>query len=311
MKSSLFYDLKEVSMEEIEEDPLESGDVRIKVDLCGVCGSDIKTYVRGAPYITPPAVLGHEVVGTVIDTKNKKWKKNDRVAVVHYLPCGSCDFCLAGKETLCPYLFDRKISPGGFSEFLRIPKDLADRGTFKIPDNINFEQAVLSEPLACCIHGAKKANISTGSYVVTSGDGPMGLLHAQNSRLFGASNIILSGMSQERLNVAEKFADNVINANESNVAEEVKKNTEGLGPDVVIVAVASVKAANQAIDIDQKGGTVLLFGGFSSNSELTIDPNRIHYDEINVIGSLGSTPSEFYLAFKFLIDEKIDFHTML
>ena len=300
MKSAIFYEPGDVRLGHFPEEDLQQGDVRIRVELCGVCGSDIKTFLRGTPYMVPPAVLGHEVVGTVVDSRNEKWEQGDRIAVAHYIPCGSCEYCMAGKGTLCPELFERRISPGGFAEYMRIPRDLADRGTFKLPDEMTFQQAILAEPLACCIHGAHEANISPGATVLIIGDGPMGLLHAQTVRAFGARKVIVSGMTPHRLAVAEKYAEHAINVSENGIEQEVKKITNNLGPDVVIVAVAAVQAAEQAIEMVRSGGTVLLFGGFASGSKLTLDPNRIHYDEVRVIGSAGSLPHEFFLALQML-----------
>jgi len=311
MRGSLFHDLGKVTTEEIKEEELQEGDVQLRVNLCGVCGSDIKTFVRGTPYINPPAVLGHEVVGTVEKSKNTKWKTGDRVAVVHYLPCGSCEYCLTGKATLCPHMFERKISPGGFVEYLRIPKDLADRGTFKLSDGIDFEQVVLAEPLACCIHGIKKVGIPIGSTVQIIGDGPMGLLHAQAVRAYGASTVIMSGMTSERLKVGQEFADHIINANDTDVSTKVDEITEGKGPDVIIVAVASVPAARQAMEMVKNGGSVLLFGGFPKDSELSLDPNRIHYDEVKLVGSVGSLPEDFAMAVKLLESNQVKYESML
>lgn len=300
MNSAILHELGKVSLGEFKEERLVEGEIRLKIELCGVCGSDIKTYMRGTPYMTLPGVLGHEVVGTVIESKNNKWKEQDRVAVAHYIPCGSCEYCLAGHGTICPELFDRRISPGGFAEYLKVPRDLADRGTFKIADDVDFEQVVLAEPLACCIHGVKKVGIPEGSTVLVVGDGPMGLLHLQTVRAFGAGKVILSGMTEERLQLGRQFADIVIDGRTMNVEDEVKKHTNGIGPDVIIVAVASVEVSKQAMNMVRSGGSVLLFGGFPSNSEMTIDPNRIHYDEVKLIGSVGSLPEDMKLALKLL-----------
>ncbi|MBS4195778.1 alcohol dehydrogenase catalytic domain-containing protein [Lederbergia citri] len=305
MRSAVYLGPKEIQLEEFPEEELQVGDVRIKIGLCGICGSDIKTYLRGTPYFIPPAVLGHEVVGTVVESRNNKWKIGNRVAVAHYIQCGTCPYCLAGNGTLCPELFNRRISPGGFAEYLRVPRDLADRATFKLADSAEFLDAVLAEPLACCIHGAKKVGIPVGGTVLVIGDGPMGLLHLQTVRAFGAGKVILSGMTPERLEIGRYYADFVINANEADVHSEVKKLTDGLGPDVIIVAVASVGVAEQAIKMVRSGGGVLLFGGFSSNSELKLDPNRVHYDEVRIVGSLGSLPEEFHQALEFLVSKKV------
>ncbi|MCR2045351.1 alcohol dehydrogenase catalytic domain-containing protein [Anaerosalibacter massiliensis] len=305
MRASVFYGPGRVNVDEIEEPVLEEGDIKIKVELCGVCGSDIKTFVRGTPYTKPPAVLGHEVVGTVIESRSYKWKKGDRVAVAHYIPCGVCPRCLEGKGTICPEIFERKIEPGGFVEKMRIPRDLAERATFKLDDDTSWKQAVLSEPLACCIHAAKQLSISPNSKVLIIGDGPMGLLHTQVVKAFGAKEVILSGMTSHRLERAKKLADYVINAQKKDIVSKVKEITNGEGPSHIIVAVPSIEAAQQALEMICLGGEILLFGGFSKNQELPVDPNGIHYDEVKLLGSVGSLPEDFYLALTLLSSRKI------
>ncbi len=311
MRSVLYYNPGDVRMGDIPTREIADGEIRVKIVLSGICGSDIKTYVRGTHYMVPPAVLGHEVVGTVAESKNGKWNVGDRVAVAHYIPCGSCEFCLSGKGTLCPELNQRRISPGGFTEYLHISRDLADRGTFKLSDDFDFYQAVLAEPLACCINGIRKLSIPGGASVLIIGDGPMGLLHAQAVRYFGAGNVMVSGVTEHRLAAARHYADHVIDARQENVKETAAAYTKGLGPDAVIVAVASVDAAKQALDIVRKGGSVLLFAGFSSGSELVIDPNRIHYGGINVAGSAGSLPEDFILALRLLELNKVTSEYMI
>lgn len=304
MRAAVYYGPGKVELGTFQEPVLEDGDIKIKVELCGICGSDIKTYVRGTPYTIPPAVLGHEVVGTVIESRSPKWREGDRVAVAHYIPCGVCPQCLEGKGTLCPELFDRRIDPGGFAERMRIPRDLAERATFKIRDDVSFKQAVLAEPVACCIHAVKQLSITPKSSVLIIGDGPMGLFHTQIAKAFGADKVILSGMSPHRLERARQLADYVIDASTCDVISAVKEIVND-GPNHIIVAVPSLEAAKQAIDMVCPGGEVLLFGGFPKNQTLCLDPNRIHYDEVKLLGTVGSLPEEFYMALKLLESGKI------
>lgn len=305
MRAAVYFGPGQVELDEFREPILEDGDIKIKVELCGVCGSDIKTYVRGTPYTIPPAVLGHEVVGTVVESRSPKWQEGDRVAVAHYIPCGVCPLCLDGKGTLCPELFDRRIDPGGFAERMRIPRDLAERATFKIRDDVSFKQAVLAEPLACCIHAARQLSISPKSSVLIIGDGPMGLLHTQTAKAFGAGKVILSGMTPHRLQRAKQLADYVIDANTCDVVSKVKEIT-GEGPNHIIVAVPSIEAAKQALDMACLGGEVLLFGGFPKNQSLSLDPNRIHYDEVKLLGTVGSLPEEFHMALTLLESGRVN-----
>lgn len=306
MRAAVYFKPGKVEIDEVQEPILESGDIKIKVELCGVCGSDIKTYVRGTPYTIPPAVLGHEVVGRVMESRTPKWKIGDRVAVAHYINCGVCPSCLEGKGTLCPELFKRRIDPGGFAEYMRIPRDLAERGTFEIGKDVCWEHAVLSEPLACCIHAVKQFTIKPDSNVLIIGDGPMGLLHIEAAKAFGAGKVILSGMTPHRIEKAKKLTDYVIDARKDDVAARVKEITKGYGPNHIIVAVPSVEAAQQALDMVSLGGEVLLFGGFPKNQELSLDPNKIHYEEVKLMGSVGSLPEDFYLALNLLESGQVD-----
>jgi len=310
MRGVVFYGPGKVKLENIKEPFLENGDIKIRVELCGICGSDIKTFRRGTPYTIPPAVLGHEVVGTVIETRSPKWQVGDRVAVAHYIPCGSCSRCLEGNGTLCPELFDRSIDPGGFVEKVRVPRDLAERATFRISDTTSWEMAVLVEPLACCIHASRKLSIKPGNKVLIIGDGPMGLLHIQTVKAFSSVEVILSGMTPHRLQVGKKLADHVIDAKNEDVVARVKEITDDEGPQQIIVAVPSIEAAKQAIEMVCPGGEVLLFGGFPKNSNLAVDPNRFHYDEVKLLGSLGSLPNEFKMALDFIESGKVN-HDLL
>lgn len=306
MRGVMFYEPGKVKVENIPEPTLEEGDIKIQVELSGICGSDIKTYRRGTPYTIPPAVLGHEVVGTVIETRSVKWQVGDRVAVAHYIPCGSCSSCLAGNGTLCPDLFKRRIDPGGFVEKVRVPRDLAERATFKISDRANWETAVLAEPLACCIHAARNLSLAPGNKVLIIGDGPMGLLHVETVKAFSGVEVILSGMTPQRLKAAQKLAHHVIDAKNENVVERVKEITGGEGPHHIIVAVPSIEAAEQALEMVRPGGEVLLFGGFPKDCCLKVDPNKFHYDEVKLFGTAGSLPQEFKMALDFLESGKVN-----
>lgn len=302
VRAAIFYGPGEVRLGEIPEAQLEPGDIRIRVALCGVCGSDIKTFVRGTPYITPPAVLGHEVVGSVVESQSNKWAVGDRVAVAHYVPCGACEFCLSGHGTLCPTLFSRRIDPGCFAEYVRVPRDLAERGTFRLADGTPWDQAALSEPLAACIHALRKIQLPPGGSVLVMGDGPMGLLLVQAARVFGATTVMLSGVTPHRMQMGRRYADRVFDA----TRDDLEKVLTDDRPDAVFVAVDATEPAQQSLRIVKPGGTVVLFAGYAKNTVLSLDPNIIHYGEVRVIGSVGSLPEDFALALRLLESGKVD-----
>src|SRR5699024_4902130 len=160
----------------------------------------------------------------------KDYKKGDRVGVMPVIPCGNCYYCQNGKENVCAnrtaigYEFD-----GGFAEYIRIPETaLQSENMVKLPDNVSFEQAVIAEPLACCINGIKKANVKFNDTVVVVGGGPIGQMHVQLAKIAGAKKVILSELHNHRREIALDIgADIVVNHEEQSLEDTVcKANNE-------------------------------------------------------------------------------------
>ncbi len=294
---------------EVEDMPTPTsgpGEVVIAVRACGVCATDVKTYMRGHPKIRPGSVLGHEIAGLVVEANGAAGlRAGDRVAVAPYVPCGGCSQCARRRYSLCEHLFDVRLEPGGFSEFLRAPQPIVTSGLLALPDGLSFVEASFTEPLACCLHGMEMLNLRAGESLLIVGDGPMGLLQAELGRLFGASPIILSGMMPERLAHAARVADRVIDAQREDVAAAVRSLT-GAGADKVMVSVGAAAAAQAALSLVRKGGAINLFAGMPSEAQLTIDVNRIHYDELMLLGSFGFAPEHFQRALELLARRQVN-----
>ncbi len=294
---------------EVEEMPVPArgpGEALIAVRACGVCATDVKTFVRGHPKIRPGSVLGHEIAG-VIEAVNgaEGWQVGQRVAVAPYAPCGACPQCVRGRLSLCERLFEVLLEPGGFSEYLRVPPRIVASGLLPLPENVAFVEASFAEPLACCLHGMEMLDVSPGEALLIIGDGPMGLLQAQLGRLFGASPILLSGMTPERLEWAAHVADVVIDARREDVAEAVRRATGG-GADKVMVSVGEAGVAQSALALARKGGAINLFAGMPGDAQLTLDVNWIHYDEITILGSFGFGPEHFRRALELIAERKVE-----
>lgn len=220
MKALKYFEPGRVDVVEMSLPTIGLGDVLIEVCACGVCATDVKTFLRGHPKIRPGTVLGHEIAGVVAAADSVEgWHPGQRVAVAPYAPCGVCSQCAQGQFTLCEHLFDVQLEPGGFSEFLRVPPRIVSSGLRPLPEGTGFMEATFAEPLACCLHDMEMLNLHAGESLLILGDGPMGLLQAELGRLFGASPIILSGMTPERLVRAACTADVVIDARNEDVAE--------------------------------------------------------------------------------------------
>jgi L-iditol 2-dehydrogenase len=307
MRSLKYYGPGNLKLEEMPVPKAQTGEVLIAVESCGICATDLKTYLRGHPKIRPGSGLGHEVSGIVVDAPDSsRWKPGVRVTVAPYVPCGACSQCQRGHYSLCPALFDELLDPGGFSEYVRVPQRLTDQGMFALPDSLPFAAASFAEPVACCLHAFSSIDVRSGDSLMVVGDGVMGLLQAEIGKVLGAHPIILSGMVPARLEKARGIADVIVDIRESELASVVARETAGHGADKVIVSVADAKAAQSAISLVRKGGAVNLFAGMPAGSILPLDMNRIHYDEIVVTGSFGFAPEDFQNALDLIATGKIN-----
>lgn len=309
MKAAVYRGPKDARLEELEVPKIDDKEILVKIHVCGVCGTDVKTILRGHPLIKPPTVLGHEMAGEVVKIGRAvtKYKVGDRVVVAPYVPCDICYYCLHGKYTLCSRLFEQKPEPGGFAEFVKVPSKIVERGTLVIPDDISYDEAALTEPLACCLHGIDECHVKIEDTVAVVGDGPIGLMHLQLAKAMGAGKVILSGQLDERLELAKELgADQTINETVEDAVKKVMEETENRGADVVIVAVGSLEAVGQGARMVRKGGIMNLFGGFPTGSELKIDPNLIHYSEVTITGTFGFSHITFIRALQLISARKVN-----
>ncbi len=307
MKSLRYYGPGSIRIEDVPVPKIENGEVLVAVEACGICATDLKTFMRGHPKIQPGSGLGHEISGTVVESPGSAvWRPGTRVTVAPYVPCGSCVQCRKDRYSLCPSLFNDLLDPGGFSEFVRVPKRLAAGGMIALPDSLPWNASCFAEPVACCLHGFSSIGLAAGESLVIIGDGVMGLLQAEIGRVLGASPIILSGMTPERMALATGVADIVIDARNEDVAATVMRATGGEGADKVIVSVAVVNAAELSVKLARKGGAINLFAGMPSGSTLALDMNRIHYDEVVLTGSFGFGPEDFRTAVDLISNRKLN-----
>lgn len=299
MKVLRYYGPKQVQIEELPTPSLNSGEVLVKTRVCGVCGTDVKTYLRGHPKLPPGIVLGHEVTGVVSASKSDDFAPGDPVVVAPYAPCLSCQACARGHFSLCENLFDTFLEPGGFAEEVRIPERIVNQSLLLIPNSLDFETASLTEPLACCLHGLDALDIKAGQSLLIIGDGPMGLLQAAAAKAIGVEPIILSGMTPARLDYARKIVDYVVDVSEKDLSEIVEEVAPG-GVENIMVSVANTDVAQEAMTLACKGGAINLFAGMPKSTVLQMDPYRIHYDEVSLHGTFGFGPSDFRRALTLL-----------
>jgi L-iditol 2-dehydrogenase len=306
MKAVIYYDVKDIRIEQIPVPECGDRELRVKVDACAVCGTDMKTYFNGNPRIQPPRIMGHEFTG-IIETVGKSvegYQTGERVVMATSVSCHECAYCKKGFFNLCADLRPMGFYyEGGMAEYIIIPeRALVNGHVIKVPNGIKAEHAALAEPLSCAVNSNENANVQAGDIVLIMGAGPLGLLNLFVARAMGASKIILSEVSEARLEqVREVGCDILVNPLKENLAEIVERETSGLGADVVIVAAPAAAPQEEALKLVRKKGSVCLFASLPpGQSMLQVDSRIIHYGEIRLVGTSDSTPDQVKKAVEFM-----------
>lgn len=296
MKALMYYGPGELRLDDMPVPSLSDGEILVKVRAVGVCATDVKTYKHGHPKIKEGSVIGHEIAGTIVDMKHVEgWAVGERVAVAPYTPCLECRYCLQGQYTLCDHLMDQSVDPGGFAEYVRVPAKIVSQGLVKLPDGLPFQLAALTEPLACCIHGLEAIDPQPDDVLLIIGDGTMGLMQGAVARHYGVRQIVISGMIPERLAVAKTITDHVVDAGHEDLAERLAQISPR-GADKIMVSVGDTKVAEAALKYAAKGAVINLYAGLPKGQSILFDPNRIHYDGIQLLGTFGFAPQHFHKA---------------
>ena len=312
MKASVCYKQNDLRTEDLPIPEISDNEVLIKMLACGLCGTDIQK-IRGDS-VNKPTVLGHEVVGEIVKKgKNvSKFEIGDRVITAIHVPCFTCHYCNKGHYTICEQFRTNNIDPGGFAEFIRIPKLHLNHLTHKVSNNVTDEEATLIEPIACCLHGLKQADIRPNDSVLIMGAGTIGILHAQLAKIKGANKVIVSDMSEFKLQKALKVGcDYAINIKEKNIKDEVNKITDGQGVDVIVIAAGVSSLVADAVNMVRRAGKIIVFSGFDKNKLVTLDVSRFFKDEISIIGTYSVTPYEFPEALDLLEKRKLNTKEMI
>lgn len=186
---------------------------------------------------------------------------------------------------------------GAYAEYIKVPSRMVTINMQEIPSHLSYEEAAITEPLACVLHGIEKAQVKLGDKVAIIGAGPIGLLHLLTAKKIGAEKVIISDLVDERLQIAQQLgAEEIINANQEETVEKVKQLTGGYGADVVIEAIGLPATWEQALRMVRKGGTVLEFGGCPPGTDIKVRTELLHYGEVTLLGTFHTTPAHFKKA---------------
>ncbi len=305
MRVAMYYANNDIRIEDMVKPSAGEGEILVRIEASGICGSDVMEWYRVGRV---PLVLGHEIAGVVAEIGSgvKRFKLGDRVVVAHHVPCGSCRYCLSGHETVCETLRKTNFYPGGFCEYVRVPKINVEKGVFLLRDRVSFEDATFIEPLACVLRGQRHANFTANKTVLMIGSGISGILHIKSARAAGAALIAATDISEFRLNFAKKSgADHVINAKAYNPAK-LRELNGGYLADLVIICAGSQGAFEQGLRSVERGGTVLIFSAAGKDATLPVPANDIFWrSEVTVMSSYAGSPKDHIEALDKICLEKI------
>lgn len=300
-KSAYFFGPKKIKIINQKITNMDNIFLVIKVQSCMICGSDLRIYKEGSNRIKKPTIIGHETSGVIVFSKLKKFRVNNKVSL-------GADF---EKENNLAFGYE---IDGGFSQYIFLSKKYALKAPIsRFKKNISYDEAALAEPLGCCINGFEKMKFRSKKIVTIFGAGPIGLMIGLLAKRFNSKKIIIVDKSLKRLKMAKKILKcKIMQFDKISFVKKFLKNNNGLGSDYIFTANPSVETHRLALQIANKGSYVNLFGGVSKKkSKMYIDSNYIHYNEINLMGSHGSSRRQHRKALKMIENKKINLKPLI
>lgn len=291
-----YYKNDDVRIEEMPKPQISEGEILVKVIASGICGTDVMEWYR---IKKAPRVLGHEIAGDIVESKTDRYKVGHRVFVSHHVPCEACKYCLSGNHTACDTLHNGNYDPGGYAEYVRIPKINVEKGVYVLPDNVSYVEGTMIEPLACVVRAHRVIGIGKDQTVLVLGSGVSGLMNIQLAKLRGAY-VIATDIDEYRLQKAREFgADEVIHA-----SQKIDRKA-----DKVIICTGANKAIEQAFECVDKSGTILLFAIPSINIEIpTVDFWR---NELSIVSSYGAALVDLAEALNIIKNSSININMLI
>lgn len=302
MRVAVYYNNRDLRIEERPVPPIGTGEILLKVEASGICGSDVMEWYR---IKKAPLVLGHEVTGTIekVGLGVERYKVGDRVFVSHHVPCNTCRYCLKGHHAVCDTLRTTNFDPGGFAEFIRVPAINVDRGVFHLPNGMTFDEGTLIEPLACALRALRLARFRSGQSVLVLGSGVSGLLFVILSRTMGSGPLVVTDINEYRLEAARRFGAHVVfNPKEAKdgVPDKVRQVNNGSLADLVLVCTGAPQAISEAWQSVDRGGTIVFFAPAHPEAHVTIPVNDLWKNEVSILTSYAAAPSDIAKAIELM-----------
>lgn len=305
MLIAVYHSNRDIRIEEVPKPEIGPDEFLLKVMASGICGTDVVEWYR---LPKAPRVLGHEATGIIEETGENvtKYKTGDRVFVSHHVPCNQCCYCNKDSHTACETLHTTNYYPGGFSQYIRVPKINIDTGVYMLPASMSYEEGTFIEPLACVVRGQRLAEINKCNTVLIIGSGISGILHIQLAKMKGVKKIFVADINPDRLELAKKFgADYVIDAN-YDLFLQLKELNDGKGVEKVILCTGATKAALTTLDCVDRGGTILFFAVPDPTVKIPIPITQFWRNETTIRTSYGAAPKDLKVALQILTQKRIN-----
>src|ERR1051325_11432317 len=299
MRVAMYYNNRDVRLEEIAVPAIGAGELLVRVKASGICGTDVMEWYR---IKKAPLVLGHEIAGEIAAVGDgvSGYRPGDRVFVSHHVPCMKCRYCLKGHHSVCDLLRTTHFDPGGFAEYLRVPKINVELGTFRMPDEISFEDGSFIEPLGCVVRAQRFAEMAAGQSVLVVGSGISGLLHIKLARARGAGLVAATDVNDFRLAAAKQMGAGAALDAREDVPERFRALNDGRFADLVIVCTGANAAIAQALCSVERGGTILFFAPTAAGVEVPIPLYELWRDEVRIVTSYAASPDDIIEAIDLL-----------
>jgi len=334
MLAALLLGPERIEAREVPRPTCPEDGLLVKVDACGICGSDVRAFrghkvIRSVHTVSgevlPGHIVGHEIAGVVesVGPKVVGLRPGDRITVAPSLTCGTCDACRRGQSTVCrSYGALGWQAPGGFAEYVAVPgRLLADGSINRTPADVPAWKACMAEPLACAIHGQTALRVGAEDSVLIVGGGPMGLLNVLLAKQRGAALVVLADPNACRREVAATLGANLtVDSRAADVSATLRETTEGKGFSAVIFAVSSIAPIREIFTLSPEGTYPLLAPGARVNvfsgldpgdTSFSLDARALFYQGISLVGTVNSTPQHNREASELIASGAVEVETLI
>jgi L-iditol 2-dehydrogenase len=311
LRVAVYHSNRDVRIEERPRPGIGPGEILMRIEASGVCGSDVMEWYR---LPKAPIVLGHEVAGVVEEVGEgvEGFAAGDRIVTTHHVPCMGCRYCRTDRHAVCESLRTTSFDPGGFAEYVRLPAVNVERGTFKVPDGVTFEEASFVEPLACVVRALRLSGLHSGDGVAVLGSGVSGILMILMARHLGAGRIVATDVSEARLKMAVRFgADEAVRGDGPEVVDAVLAANRGDGFEQVLVCTGAHPVAGQALRIVDLGGTLLYFAPLDPGETLPLEMNDLWKRGVKIVHSYAGPPDDMRAALDLIAARRVDVASMI